>query len=50
MKDYIINCFILKDKNTLIDIYNYINVRYDVSVEINDIKIELIKLITPFLI
>lgn len=45
MKDYIINCFILKDKNTLIDIYNYINIRYDVSVEINDIKIELIKLI-----
>ena len=28
MKDYIINCFILKDKNTLIDIYNYINIRY----------------------
>ena len=45
MKDYIINSFILKDKNTLIDIHTYINFRYDMSVEINNIKVELIKLI-----
>ena len=44
MKDYIINSFILQDNNTLIDIYNYIKIRYDKSVEINDIKTELIKL------
>ena len=45
MKDYIINSFILKDKNTLIDIHTYINFRYDMSVEINNIKVEFIKLI-----
>jgi hypothetical protein len=45
MKDYIINSFILQDKNTLIDIYNYIKFRYDNLVEINDIKRELTKLI-----
>ena len=45
MKDYIINCFILKDKNTLIDIYTYINSRFNEFIKINDIKIELIKLI-----
>lgn len=45
MKDYIINSFILQDKNTLIDIYNYIKLRYNNLVEINHIKIELTKLI-----
>ena len=45
MKDYIINSFILHDNNTLIDIYKYIKFRYDNSVEINDIKTELTKLI-----
>jgi len=45
MKDYIINCFILQDNNTLLDIYNYIKFRYDNLVEINDIKTELTKLI-----
>jgi hypothetical protein len=45
MKDYIINSFILQDKNTLIEIYNYIKVRYENSIEINYIKIELANLI-----
>lgn len=45
MKDYIINSFILQDNNTLIDIFNYIKTRYDNSVEINNIKTELNKLI-----
>ena len=45
MKDYIINCFILQDNNTLLDIYSYIKFRYDNLVEINDIKTELAKLI-----
>ena len=45
MKDYIINSFILQDKNTLIDICNYIKFRYDKSVEINNIKTELTHLI-----
>jgi len=44
MKDSIINSFILHDTNNLIDIYNYIKIRCDKSVEINDIKTELIKL------
>lgn len=44
MKDYIINSFIIQDKNTLIDIYNYIKLHYDNLIEINDIKIELAKL------
>jgi hypothetical protein len=42
MKDYIINSFILQEKNTLIDIYNYIQVRYNKTVEINDIKTGLV--------
>jgi hypothetical protein len=50
MKDYIINSFILQDNNTLIDIYNYIRQRHDNSVEINDIKIELTKLIKKSII
>ena len=45
MKDYIINSFILQNKNTLMYIYNYITFRYDKSVEINDIKTELTNLI-----
>jgi len=45
MKDHIINSFILQDKNSLIDIYNYIKLRYNKSVEINDIKTKLIILI-----
>jgi len=45
MKEYIINSFILNNNNTLIDIYKYIKFRYDNSVEINDIKTELNKLI-----
>ena len=45
MKNNIINSFILQDKNTIIDIHNYIKFRYDNSIEINDIKLELIKLI-----
>jgi hypothetical protein len=45
MKDYIINCFILQDKNRLLDIYNYIKFRYDNLVELNDIKTDLTKLI-----
>jgi hypothetical protein len=45
MKDYIINSFILQDNNTLIDICNYIKTRYDNSLEINNIKTELNKLI-----
>jgi hypothetical protein len=45
MKNYIINSFILKDKNTLNDLYNYIKFRYNKTVNINDIKIELTNLI-----
>jgi hypothetical protein len=46
MKDFfIINSFIIQDKNTQNDIYNYIKTRYDKLVETNDVKIELTKLI-----
>ena len=45
MKDNIINSFIIQEKNTLIDIYNYIKLRYNISVEINDLKQQLIILI-----
>ena len=41
MKDYIMNSFILKDKNTLEEIYNYIKFRYNKSIELNNVKIEL---------
>ena len=44
MKDSIINSFILQDKNTLIDIHNYIKAHYDNSVEINDIQTEIMSL------
>ena len=50
MKNYIINSFILQDKNTLIDIYNFIKFRYDKSVEINNVKIELTHLIKKSII
>ena len=45
MKDHVINSFILQDKNSLVDIYNYIKPRCDKSVEMNDIRIELAKLV-----
>jgi len=45
MKDNIINCFILQEKNTLNDIHNYIKARCNESVELHDIKTELTKLI-----
>lgn len=45
MKDYIINSFIFNEKNTLNDIYNYIKLRYDKSVELNNIKIKLTNLV-----
>jgi hypothetical protein len=45
MQNFIINSFILQNKNTLTNIYNYILLRYDKSVEINDIKIKLTTLI-----
>ena len=45
MQDYIINSFILQDNKTLIDIYEYIKLRYEKLVEINNIKTELTNLI-----
>jgi hypothetical protein len=45
MNDNIINCFIFKNENTLNDIYKYIKNRYNYNIKINDIKIELNKLI-----
>jgi hypothetical protein len=45
INSYIINSFILRDNNTLEDIYNYIQHRYNSSVKIDDIKKELNKLI-----
>jgi hypothetical protein len=45
MTYYIINCFILQDKHTLNEIYNYIKFRYDETMTINNIKVELKKLI-----
>lgn len=45
MKDYIINSFILQDKNTLFDLYNYIKFRHEKTVEINNVKSELTNLI-----
>jgi hypothetical protein len=45
MKDYIINSFIFNEKNKLNDIYNYIKLRYDKSVELNTIKIKLTNLV-----
>jgi len=45
MNNYIINAFILKDINTLTEIYNYIKCRYNTSIDINNIKLELKQLI-----
>jgi len=45
MKDYIINSFIINDKNSIDDIYNYIKYRYINSIQNNDIKIEMANLI-----
>lgn len=45
MRDYIIDSFILQDNNTLLDIYNYVKFRCDISAEINNIKTNLTKLI-----
>ena len=44
-KNHIINSFFLKDTNTLNCIYNYIKLRYDKTVEKNNIKNELFQLI-----
>ena len=45
MKDYVIDSFIFKNNNTLTDIYKYTKFRYNNSLEINDIKREITKLI-----
>lgn len=41
MNNYIINSFFFRNRNTLMDIYNYIKIRYDNNVEICNLKIEL---------
>ena len=38
MKDYIMTCFIIQNKNTLMDIYNYVRSRYDKTIELTKIK------------
>ncbi len=45
MKNYIINSFILQNKNTILNIYEYIKLRYDKSVELSNIKIELSEMV-----
>ena len=40
MKNYIINSFILQQKNTIDNIYEYIKSRYDKSVKLSNIKIQ----------
>lgn len=45
MKSYIINSFILQNKNTIFNIYKYIKLRYDKSVELTNIKIELSEMV-----
>jgi hypothetical protein len=45
MKNYIINSFILQNKNTIQNIYEYIKLRYDKSVEISNVKIELAEMV-----
>ena len=45
MKDYIINSFIVKNKNTLNNVYDYINIHYDTLVKISNIKIELSEMV-----
>ena len=39
--NYIINSFILQDKNTITDIYNYVQCRYDTTIQKDDIKTNL---------
>ena len=38
MNSYIINVFILKNKNTLNEIYTYIKNRYTSSIDINEVR------------
>ena len=45
MENNIINSFILQDNNSLHDIYEYIKSRYDNSILIDNVKIEIKKLI-----
>jgi hypothetical protein len=45
MNNYIINSFILKNENTLLTIFKYLKFNYNKEIKINDIKIELKKLI-----
>jgi len=45
MKNYIINAFIIQNKNLLLDIYEYVKIHYDKTIEINNIKIQLTNLI-----
>lgn len=45
MKSYIINLFILQNKNTILNIYEYIKLRYDKSVKLTNIKIELSEMV-----
>jgi len=45
MKSYIINSFILQNKNTILNIYEYIKLRYDKTVELTNIKIELSEMV-----
>ena len=45
MENYIINSFIIKYRNTIEDIYNYLRFRYNYTNEINEIKKILAKLV-----
>ena len=45
MENYIINSFIIKYRNTIEDIYNYLKYQYDSTIEINEIKKILAKLV-----
>jgi hypothetical protein len=45
MKNYIINSFINQNKNTLFNVYDYINLHYDTLVKITNIKIELSEMV-----
>ena len=45
MNNYIINSFILQDKQSFNEIYDYIKFRYEKLIEINDIKKDLTSLI-----
>jgi hypothetical protein len=50
MNIYIINFFILQNNPSLIDIYKHITLRYKKTVDINDITVELTKLIKHHII